>query len=207
MVIDPADSDDGESEWGVAIGGAYRGDAGTKIHVNYLGGFMGQAYEGDLWDDSIYESIWRQIFDIAKEFDVRTVLLEGNLVAAIRACHRYIYKAGVPCNVVEIRVKGRKITRIVNGLDQPINNGMVSANEEVLDDQENMRQLARLKYNRLPKPCDRLDALSSLIGYIMETDELSVRSALTDSAIIDSGHEITTIRRLHSRGRALGATR
>jgi hypothetical protein len=173
VAIDPADSNVDGCEWGVAIGGLCFGKNGHQIHVNYLGGFTGEVYEGDTEDWSISESVWRQIFDIADEFGAVTVLLEKNFKGAVRACERYHRKAGRSGTVEEIPATMNKTRRIVRALDQPINNGMVSMDPSVLKNRMNRRQLSRLQHKKLPIPCDRLDALALLFDYLLEGSELT----------------------------------
>ena len=57
-----------------------------------MGGVRGEAYEGDLIDDSIGESVWAHIFTIANQFNVVELYLEKNLKSAFTACRRFISK-------------------------------------------------------------------------------------------------------------------
>lgn len=173
MAIDPADGEgEGSSEWGVSIMGLFSGENGRQIHVCYMGGFTGDSYEGDEYDDTIGESVWRSIFDIADEFNVVEVLLEINLVAARRACARYMRKAGRIMRITEIRAKGNKLTRITSTLEQPFNNGMVTLAPDVLADGRNRRQLTTLKHNSLPKPADRIDSLAMGFIHLLEMPDV-----------------------------------
>lgn len=167
-IVDPADSEAG-AEWGIAILGLIE----RQIHIAHLGGFRAQAYEGDDWE-SMGQSAWRRIFDLCMEFGVRRLYLEVNLKAAITACRRYIAKSGdVRVTVFEYRATRQKKRRIPELLEQPINNRMVTANPEVLADLENMRQLRRLRWDRLPNPCDRIDALAAGFEILMEEPHLT----------------------------------
>lgn len=171
VVIDPADSETG-SEWGVAVMGL----VDRMIHIGYLGGFRAQAYEGDDWE-SMGQSAWRRIFDIGEEFHARRYYLEINLKSAATACRRFIAKnRDVRGTVFEYRATKQKKRRIPENLEQPINNRMVSANPEVMEDRENARQMRRLRWDRLPNPCDRLDVLAAGFEILMEEPHLTSRS-------------------------------
>lgn len=173
LIIDPADSEEG-CEWGIAAGGLFS----SKIHVSYLGGLQGQAYEGDDWE-SMGQSVWRQIFDIAAHLQVSEVFLEKNLKAASSACRRYIAKNDVTCVVTEFAARRNKRVRIPENLEPIINNRMMSAHPQVLGDVVNARQMVKLRWDRLPKPNDRIDALSHLVSILVEEPHLW---ALRDSA-------------------------
>ena len=166
LVVDPADSETG-CEWGLTVLGMFE----HKIHVCYLGGVRGEAYEGDDWQ-SMGESTWRKVFDLADEFHCREVFLEANLKSAATACRRYVAKNNVRCVVNEFRVSHMKKRRIPEILEQPINNGMVSCNPTVLSDVENLRQMTKLRWDKLPNPNDRLDALSMGVGILIEEPHL-----------------------------------
>ena len=168
VVIDPADSEAG-SEWGVTVMGL----VDRVIHIGYLGGFRAQAYEGDDWE-SMGQSAWRRIFDIGDEFHARRYYLEVNLKSAATACRRFIAKnPDVRGTVFEYRATKQKKRRIPENLEQPVNNRMVSASPEVMADRENVRQLRKLRWDRLPVPCDRIDALSSGFEILMEEPNLT----------------------------------
>ena len=161
MVVDPADG--GNCEWGIAIGGM----VGNEIHVQYLGGLTGEVYEGDEKDHTLGESVWRRIFDIAEEFKVRKVYLEKNYKAAASACRRYLRKSGRSASVEEYSAKANKLRRICEALEQPFSNGMITVNPEVLTDRHNLKQLQKLRFDVLPVPCDRLDALAALVSELI----------------------------------------
>lgn len=168
MVIDPADSE-AHAEWGVCICGL----VDRMIHVAHLSGFHAQAYEGDDWE-SMGQSAWRRVFDLAAEFHCRRIYLEVNLKSAATACRRYIAKnMDVRGTVFEYRATKQKKRRIPETLEQPINNRMVGANPEVMADRENVRQMRRLRWDRLPSPCDRIDALAAAFEILMEEPHLT----------------------------------
>ncbi len=168
VIIDPADSETG-SEWGIAVLGL----VDRMIHIGYLGGFRAQAYEGDDWE-SMGQSAWRRIFDIGDEFHARRYYLEVNLKSAATACRRFIVKNDdVKGTVFEYRATRQKKRRIPENLEQPINNRMVSASPDVIADRESIRQLRRLRWDRLPNPCDRIDALASGFEILMEEPHLT----------------------------------
>ena len=58
-------------------------------------------------------------------------------------------------------------------LEQPINNRMVSANPGIMADQENVKQLRSLRWDKLPNPCDRIDALAAGFEILLEEPALS----------------------------------
>lgn len=163
MLVDPADGDK-NCEWGVSIASI----VDDKIHIYFIGGFMGNAYEGDVADETIGESTWANIFRIAEEFKVSRVLVEQNLKSAASACRRYLSKTGRDIAVDFYAAKGQKLRRIVNSLEQPINNGMVSADPTVFKDPKTLRQFTRLRFDRLPEPCDRLDSCAALVAWMIE---------------------------------------
>lgn len=166
MLVDPADSEHA-CEWGLCV----LGMADTKIHISYLGGIFGEAYEGDDWQ-ALGQSTWRKVFDIAQEFNVHEVFLEKNLKSAAAACRRYLAKTGTRMVVQEFSAKRNKKTRIPEILEQPINNGMISMNPQVLRDRENRRQLVKLRWDQLPKPNDRIDALAAGVQIVIEEPHL-----------------------------------
>ena len=167
MVVDPADSEGG-AEWGVAIMGL----VDRKIHICHLDGFQAEAYEGD-WESS-GQNAWRRVFDLATEFRCRRVYLEVNLKAAASACRRYIAKTpDVRATVFEFRATRNKKIRIPSLLEQPINNRMVTANPGVMADKENVKQLRRLRWDKLPNPCDRIDALAAGFEILFEEPALT----------------------------------
>jgi hypothetical protein len=162
LVVDPADSEDG-CEWGAVVGGLWQ----NKIHVAFMGGFMGRAYEGDDWQ-TLGESVWSDIFDLYREFGCRRLYLESNYVAAATACRRYISKTGAQMVVEEFHVQGAKKLRIPSICEQPVNNGIVSLDPGVLQDRINRHQLTKLRWNKLPRPNDRLDAFSQLLAILID---------------------------------------
>lgn len=163
MFIDPADG--GNCETAICIGGVF----GNQIHWNYIGGFTGDTYEGDKdADDTIGESIWRRIFDIGDEYGVQNYYLEKNYKAASQACRRYLNKTGRPGSVQEFSSHGNKLRRICNGLEQPVNNGIVTADPGVLENPKTMSQLRGLRFDALPKPCDRIDAAEMLTTHLLQ---------------------------------------
>jgi len=163
MVVDPADSLAG-CEWGVAIGS----NVEDMIHLLYVGGFTGEAYEGDVIDDTIGESTWGEIFDIADEFKVGLVLVEKNLKSAASACKRFLAKTRRQVAVDFYSASGNKLRRICSSLEQPVNNGMISADPSVLGNPKTMQQFRKLRWDRLPTPVDRLDAVAELVAYLIE---------------------------------------
>lgn len=165
MFIDPADSAS-ECEWGLCVMDLYRG----QLHVAYLGGLHGEAYEGDVDDpeNPIGESVWSEIFDRCDEFGVRMIVLEKNLKAARTACRRFMRKASRHIAVDEVAASRRKQSRIPETLEQPVNNGIVTADPSVLADRENLRQMRKLSWRRLPTPNDRIDALALGVAYLIE---------------------------------------
>lgn len=168
VVIDPADSETG-SEWGITVMGL----VDRMIHIGYLGGFRAQAYEGDDWE-SMGQSAWRRIFDIGYEFHARQYYLEVNLKSAASACRRYIAKnQDVRGTVFEYRATKQKKRRIPETLEQPVNNRMVSAAPEVMGDRENVRQLRKLRWDRLPNPNDRIDVAAAGFEILMEEPHLT----------------------------------
>ena len=166
MVVDPADSEAG-CEWGLFIGGLHE----QKLHISHLSGIFGEAYEGDDWE-SMGQSSWRQVFDIAAEYGVQRVYLESNLKSAAAACRRYVAKTGTSVVVEEYRARRSKKTRIPELLEQPINNRMVSANPGVMKDKENTRQMSKLRWDKLPKPNDRIDVLAGAVEILVEEPHL-----------------------------------
>lgn len=180
MAIDPADSEEEGCEWGISIGGI----VGNQIHILYMAGLKGHAYEGDIEDGSIGQSVWAAIFTLVEEWDVDVILLEKNLKAAQQACRRYQSKTGRRMRVEEYWESRSKERRIAQSLEQPINTGMVTADPEVMADRENRWQLARIRYNRLPKRNDRIDALAKLVSYLIE------RPALARYRKADPGHKV-----------------
>lgn len=194
LVIDPADSDDG-CETGVACGGT----VGNRIHVQQLTGIRGETYEGDDEDYGgglIGESVWAQIFNIAEEMDVASIHIEKNYKAAISAAHRYMSKAGRWMTIEEFAATGRKEVRIVNSLEQPINNGMVSAEPDVMQDPENRWQLARIRYDTLPKRNDRIDALAKMVSILIESPELRRHDEVDPKSWVEQpeGISVSTMR-------------
>jgi hypothetical protein len=192
MFVDTADSESG-CEWGVAIGGLFE----NKIHVCYLGGFHGEAY--DFLDEDEErapsgESTWRRVFDIAAEFGVHQVMIEKNFKSAMSACRRYIRKHGARCTVLEYHSSRNKKKRIPENLEQPVNNGMVSANPTVFEDRENVRQLSKLRWDKLPRPNDRIDALSDLVGTLIEEPHLYHIGASVDSMTKYNGQTTSSSR-------------
>ena len=179
LVIDPADSEDG-CEWGAIVGGLWQ----NKIHVAFMGGFIGRAYEGDDWQ-TIGESVWSDIFDLYREFRCGKVYLEANYVAAATACRRYISKTNSRMIVEDFRVQGSKKARIPSALEQPVNNGILSMNPDVLLDQRNRHQLMKLRWNKLPRPNDRLDALASLVMILID-----------EPILVDGANQAFTIREM-----------
>ena len=166
MVVDPADSESG-CEWGICVGGLFS----RKIHISHLSGLFGEAFEGDDWE-SLGQSSWRQVFDIAHEYGVKRVYLESNLKAAASACRRYVAKTNEKVVVEEYRARRSKKHRIPEILEQPVNNRMVSCNPGVIQDRENRRQMAKLQWDKLPRPNDRLDALAGLVEILIEEPHL-----------------------------------
>ena len=149
-------------EWGISIGGMFR----SKAHLLYLGGMQGEAYFD--FDLPAGASIWRDVFDLATEFGVVRVYLEKNLKAAAVSCRRYIQAANISVTVEEYAAKMNKLRRICEALEQPVNNGIVTAHPRVLADAENVRELSKLRWDRLPKPNDRLDVAAELVNRLLE---------------------------------------
>jgi len=145
------------------VGGLFE----NKIHIGFMGGFTGVAYEGDDYQ-TIGESVWSDIFDLYREFHCHRAYLEANYKAAASACRRYIAKTDAHMVVEEFTVQGAKKTRIPSLLEQPINNGMVSMNPDILQDGNNRHQLMKLRWSKLPNPNDRIDALASLISILID---------------------------------------
>ncbi len=162
LIVDPADSEDG-CEWGAVVGGLWQ----NMIHVAFMGGFTGRAYEGDDWQ-TLGESVWSDVFDLYREFGCRKLYLESNYVSAAAACRRYIAKTEAQMVVEDYHVQCSKKTRIPSILEQPVNNGMVSMNPDILLDTINRHQLMKLRWNKLPKPNDRLDALAALVQILID---------------------------------------
>lgn len=203
MFVDPADSEGG-CEWGMAIGGLLNG----KIHICHMGGLWGEAFDfldedGDVTKESLGESTWRKVFDIAEEFGVRTVFIEGNLKAATSSCRRYIRRAKVRCIVMDYKAVRRKTVRIPEALEQPCNNRMLSANPEVLRDTENRRQLLKLRWDLLPKPNDRIDALADLVLHLIEEPHLYSQGSIQPGKI----HRAKTFNRVGGSRNAFARTR
>lgn len=200
VVVDPADSETG-SEWGVTCLGL----RDHRIHIHYLGGFHAEAFEGDDWE-SMGQSAWRKVFDVAEEFRARRVFVEKNLKAAITACRRYIAKNEVHCVVHEFAVTRNKRNRIPELLEQPINNRMVSCNPGVLTDRENVRQLKKLRWDKLPNPCDRIDVLAAGFEILMEEPHL-VSGGDIRRALPSSGKRPPSYRRMETAGNSFARIR
>lgn len=171
-VIDPADSETG-CEWGIAIGGLFE----SKIHISYLSGIRGEAFDfleddGSITDTSLGESTWGHVFDRLAEFNCHTVMIEKNLKSAMTSCRRYVRRMGIRCTVLEYAAKRNKVKRIPEILEQPVNNGMISANPTVFRQRENIRQMTKLRWDSLPKPNDRLDAFAGLVEILIEEPHL-----------------------------------
>jgi hypothetical protein len=173
MFLDPADA--GECEWGVAIGGLCERD----VHVLDLIGLRGEVYEGD--DETTQAgSTWARIFDIAQELGVKEVHLEKNYKAARVACRRYLSKRKLRITVYDYAAKANKHRRILESLETPIRNGMITAEPHVFADPRNVVQLTGLTYDRLPKLCDRADALAALVAHFLEQPALTMAEMLAD---------------------------
>jgi len=167
LVVDPADSEEG-CEWGLVV----LGMCDNKVHIGYLGGEQGQAYEGDGWE-GMAQSVWRRIFDLAYEMGCREVFLEKNLKACTSACRRYVAKTKLRGVVVsEFHAKGNKKRRIPELLEPLINNRMVSAHPGVLEDRITRRQMVKLRWDKLPKPNDRIDVLAHGFDILVEEPHL-----------------------------------
>lgn len=171
LIIDPADSEEG-CEWGIAVLGMHN----HKVHISYLGGEQGEAYEGDSWE-AMSHSVWRRIFDLATELGCVEIHIEKNLKACISACRRYCAKAKANglmrgMVVIEFAAKGNKKRRIPEGLEPLINNRMVSAHPSVIEDRLNRRQMVKLRWDKLPKPNDRIDVLAHGFAILVEEPHL-----------------------------------
>ena len=171
LVIDPADSESG-CEWGIVCGGMI----GDKIHILQMTGLQGEAYEGDDWY-TLGESVWADAFDVWREFRCARVYIEKNLKAAATACRRYMEKTGISAVVEEYHNQQRKEKRIPEALEQPFNNGIVTMEPHVVADPQNRRQLAKLRWRKLPSPNDRIDALSALLRILIEEPMLYAGNA------------------------------
>ena len=76
-----------------------------------------------------------------------------------------------------------------------MNNRMISANPEVLRDTENRRQLLKLRWDSMPKPNDRIDALAGLVLHFIEEPHLySYQTRQTPAKI----HRSKTFQRVKS---------
>lgn len=171
LIIDPADSEEG-CEWGITVVGMHN----HKIHISYLAGEQGEAYEGDDWE-TMAASVWRRIFDVATELGCREVHIEKNLKTCITACRRYVAKqkkAGRMRGIVivEFAARGNKKRRIPEALEPMINNGIVSAHPSVLADKINRRQMVKLRWDKLPKPNDRIDVLAHACNILVDEPHL-----------------------------------
>jgi hypothetical protein len=162
MVVDPADGRN--CEWGVCVGGL----VGNQIHVQEMMGFHGEAFGDDPADEYMGESAWARVFDLAEDLDVRWVLIEKNLKAARTACRRYLSKRKLKIAVYEHASVRSKHRRIVEALEHPIPNGMVTFEPHLLSNAQNARQITGVTYSRLPEPNDRVDALAMLIHHFVE---------------------------------------
>ena len=171
LIIDPADSEEG-CEWGVAVLGMHK----KKIHISFLGGEQGETYEGDDWE-AMSHSVWRRIFDLGAELGCREVFIEKNLKACITACRRYTAKAkkrGLMRGIVvtEFHAVANKKRRIPETLEPMVNNQMVSAHPAVMADRINRRQMVKLRWDKLPKPNDRIDVLAHGFSILYEEPAL-----------------------------------
>lgn len=184
-VIDPADSETG-CEWGLCIGGLIDG----KVHISYLSGFRGEAFdflddEGTITKASLGASTWKKAFDRLAEFNCHTVFIEKNLKSAMTSCRRFVRREGIRCTVMEYAAKRNKLKRIPEVLEQPVNNAMISANPDVYKQRENIRQMTKLRWDKLPKPNDRLDAFAGLVELLIEEPQLYTGSGTVDSKFPD----------------------
>ncbi len=163
MAIDPADSLSG-CEWGIAIGGM----ASSKLHLQYIGGLTGDVYDWIDEDETQFEGVWSQVFDLADQMNVQTFILEVNLAAAIRSLERYAIAKGRSYNVIPWRATQSKLKRIVSTLEPVCNSGMFSADPAVMADQKTSVQFRTLRHAKLPVLNDRLDATEMLTAYHLE---------------------------------------
>jgi len=190
MAVDPADG--GACETGLCIGGAVEGD----IHLCRLAGFEGEMYDWIDEDETQGEALWSRLFDAADEFGVRRIILEVNLKAAITSCRRYMRRHGINIEIVEHRAKANKLRRIRDTLEPLFNGGVVSADPAVIEDAQNRRQLTTLRYDRLPEPNDRLDALELLCSWIVENENVSLEGHVPQDGRYPLAHRPTGTYRL-----------
>lgn len=199
MVIDPADG--GEAEWGVAIGGLID----HEIHIRDLFGVREEQFEMRLQimteeeqaQNDIMDMLWEHLFERALDHRVVVAWVEQELVSARRSLERYISKRVLPIEVKTFTVRGQKIKRICTTLELPVKTGMVSAEPSIMLDRENLRQLRELRIKRLPKPCDRLDALANLFEILMEDPATAVVAADQQAATLPNIPISNTPVRLH----------
>lgn len=168
MVVDPADG--GDCEWGLAAGGLHK----LKYHISYLDGITEEEIaelEGlDKDHETIGALMWQRVFEICDDYEVKALYIEANCAPAIKAARRYINKHGILLPVNEFHAHTqKKLHRIVNQWEMPVKNGQVSASPIVMVDPQNRRQMADLRYHRLPNLCDRLDAGGKLLEILSES--------------------------------------
>jgi hypothetical protein len=162
VCVDPADSEE-YCEWGVVTAGISDG----QIHVFDMLGFRASSYNTE---EGVFagEGVWAEIFQYCNEMSIGTIYIEKNLKAARVAAMRMLRKCKVKAQVFEYAAKVNKLQRIIDALEHPTNTNMVSFEPHVLQDPENFRQLAELRYTKLPKPCDRIDALAGVVSVLID---------------------------------------
>lgn len=196
MFVDPADSEDGcETSWMIFQ------VVEDMIHIQFIGGCHGETYEGDVEDETIGESIWAKIFEIADEFKVERVCVEKNLKSAAAACRRFLDKTHREIATDFYQIRGEKTRRINRSLEQPINNGMVSADPTVFKDPKTLRQFTKLRWRALPKPCDRVDITAAGIDWAIENRGIiSTKAESYDPAAFREAVASSTRRGICARG-------
>lgn len=182
--IDPADG--AGCEWGVAIGGTVN----RKFHLMHIAGFLGEAYDWIDNDGAVVTqgySTLADIFATLKLFRVDLILLERNLASSRTAIRKYMRATHTTIPMLEHTARANKLRRICNTLQPVINGGMVSMAPNVFQDIHTRKQFSKLQYNKLPEPCDRIDATEMLISYLIENQEYDVIGDTSIPSIYNAG--------------------
>ena len=139
----------GGDEYAYCLAGLARTDEGTRIYVDEVGGWRGLTT-----DEAAIE-----LLEVMRTRKIARLYAEDNLPVT-GSIRKLAKEREIPLAIEGFKSRGKKETRLKQGLAPVLNAGSVIMNPKVLSDDETVRQLRGLRSTPgLPANDDRLDVL------------------------------------------------
>ncbi len=166
LFIDPAGEGREGDEAAICVAGRGTRNDRAVINVKHISGYRCNSDE-----------FCQHVVRLCRDYNVRKVLVEGNLSAWPTLIRKAINSAGCSAFVESFTSTGKKHDRLVQTLEPTVNTGSVVFDPSVLRDKETANQFKNFTFNsKSLKHDDRLDALSFAVATFLPTIRTDTKS-------------------------------